>query len=96
MIRALLKLGKPLIVVALGTPYDLAHFPQVSTYLGAYGKAKMNAEAAVKVIFGELSPSGALPVSIPGLYDCGWPQYSQKTECTLSGTVHDCPSMRPV
>jgi beta-N-acetylhexosaminidase len=73
LIRALLPLGKPLIVVAFGTPYDLAHFPEVTTYLAVYGKARMNMEAAAQVLFGELSPTGVLPVSIAGLYDYGWP-----------------------
>jgi len=80
LVRALLPLGKPLIVVALGTPYDLARFPEVTTYLTVYGKTGMNVKAAAKVIFGELSPTGALPISIPGLYNYGWPHHKQKTE----------------
>ncbi len=71
LVHALLQSGRPLIVVAFGTPYDLARFPEVTTYLAVYGKAAMNAEAAAKVIFGEVSPTGTLPVSIPGLYDYG-------------------------
>jgi beta-N-acetylhexosaminidase len=73
LVRALLPLGKPLVVVAFGTPYDLAQFPEVTTYLAVYGKARMNVEAAAQALFGELSPTGALPVSIAGLYDYGWP-----------------------
>jgi beta-N-acetylhexosaminidase len=80
LVRALLPLGKPLIVMALGTPYDLARFPEVTTYLTVYGKTGMNVKAAAKVIFGELSPTGALPISIPGLYNYGWPHHKQKTE----------------
>jgi beta-N-acetylhexosaminidase len=71
LVADLLGLRKPLVVVAFGTPYDLAHFPNVSTYLAAYGWAEANVEAAAKVIFGELCPTGALPVSIPGLYQYG-------------------------
>lgn len=73
LVHALLPLGKPLVVVAFGTPYDLAHFPEVTTCLAVFGKARMNVEAAAKALFGELSPTGAPPVSVAGLYDYGWP-----------------------
>jgi beta-N-acetylhexosaminidase len=71
LVEHLLTLDKPIVVVALGSPYDLAHFPAVGTYLVTYGRAEANVQAAAKVIFGELSPTGALPVSIPGLYEVG-------------------------
>src|SRR4029453_10646215 len=29
--------GKPIVVAAMGGPYDIAYFPSASTYLAAYG-----------------------------------------------------------
>jgi beta-N-acetylhexosaminidase len=71
LVRDLLALGKPLLAVAFGTPYDLAHFADVATFVAAFGNAEANVEAVAKVIFGELCPVGTLPVSIPGLYEVG-------------------------
>ncbi|MGF7186320.1 beta-N-acetylhexosaminidase [Desulfitispora alkaliphila] len=57
------------IVIALDNPYDLMHLPEVNTYLAIYGSHEPNLTAAVKAIFGEFSPSGTLPVSIPTVAD---------------------------
>src|SRR5699024_2828053 len=37
LVRALEKLGKPIVVVAFRNPYDIQDFPQVDAYLNAYG-----------------------------------------------------------
>ncbi len=63
-VNALLGLGKPAVVVALRNPYDLAVLPSAKTYLAVYGYRDSNVEAAVKVIFGEITPKGRLPVSL--------------------------------
>ncbi len=64
-VNAVLGLGKPAVVVALRNPYDLAVLPAAKTYLAVYGHRDCNVEAAVKVIFGEISPKGRLPVRLP-------------------------------
>lgn len=71
LVKNLLAIGKTLIVIAFGGPYDLMHFPQIETYLVTYGILPSQIEAVVKVIFGEIPPQGQLPVSIPGLTSQG-------------------------
>jgi len=72
--------GKPMVLVALGNPYDLMVLPQIRMYLVTYGSEREVGEALAGVLFGEFHPSGHLPVTIPGLYPRGW----GITECVLS------------
>lgn len=67
VVKALVRTGKPVIVVALGNPYDLAAFPQVKTYLATYSVRAPCCAAAAKILCGALTPAGRLPVSIPRL-----------------------------
>ncbi len=60
-----------LITIALGSPYDLLSYPQVSTYLLTYGQAPVSMEALAQVLFGLEAPRGRLPVGLPGLYAVG-------------------------
>jgi beta-N-acetylhexosaminidase len=69
--RAVLETGLPTICIALRMPYDLAAFPEAQTYLCTYSLLEPSMQAVVRVLFGELTASGRLPVSIPGLYPCG-------------------------
>ena len=69
----------PLVVVAVGTPYDIAYFPQVPTYLATYSYRPVALESAVRVITGQVPPRGRLPVTIlkatdptKALYAFGW------------------------
>jgi beta-N-acetylhexosaminidase len=59
----LLGTGKPVIVVSLGGPYDLAHFASAPTYIAAYGYQPDTLSALVATIFGA-QPLGHLPVTI--------------------------------
>ncbi|MBI5667852.1 MAG: hypothetical protein HZC41_07570 [Chloroflexi bacterium] len=59
--------GAAPIVVALRTPYDLRAFPQIETYLCAYGIRPVTTEAVARVLFGEIPARGVLPCPIPGL-----------------------------
>jgi len=64
--------GNRLIVVATGTPYDLAAFPEVPSYVATYGREPVMLEAAARLLAGESAPRGRLPVSIPGCHPGGW------------------------
>ncbi len=66
-IPALLKSGKPVVAVAFGSPYLLRDFPDLPTYLCAWGSQDVVQAAAVKALFGEAAIGGHLPVTIPGL-----------------------------
>ncbi|MGY0002395.1 glycoside hydrolase family 3 protein [Micromonospora sp. I033] len=65
LVAALLAAGKPVVVVAVRDPYDIAHLPGVTTYLATYSYTRAAMDALVRALHGELSPSGLLPVTIP-------------------------------
>ena len=53
-------------VVAFGSPYIAADFPQIENYLCAYSNVPNSETAAAKAMFGEIPIRGRLPVTIPG------------------------------
>ena len=53
------------VVSAMRNPYDVASFPAAPTVLDTYGYTADQVEALVRVLFGEVDPTGRLPVSIP-------------------------------
>jgi len=65
LVQALLATGTPVVVVAVRDPYDIAYLPGVSTYLATYSYSPVAIESAVRVIVGEVAPTGKLPVDIP-------------------------------
>lgn len=67
LVQMLHARGQQVIVVSLRTPYDLAVFPMVDTYLCAYGIRDVNTEAVARVLFGEIAATGVLPCAIPGI-----------------------------
>ncbi|MFY0576381.1 glycoside hydrolase family 3 C-terminal domain-containing protein [Cystobacter fuscus] len=65
LVRALQGANKSVVVVSVREPYDLAHLPDVSTYVATYGYQPVSMKALARVLVGEVNPSGHLPVSIP-------------------------------
>ena len=70
-IETLSASGKPVTLVALGNPYLLRNFPNVSAYLATFSTVPPSEIAAVKALWGEIPIRGHLPVSIPGLAKLG-------------------------
>lgn len=64
LVNALLATGKPVVAEAAGTPYDIAYFPGASTFITSYDFQPVSLHAMVRALFGELHPSGKLPVTI--------------------------------
>ena len=64
LIRQLVNTKIPLIVIAMRLPYDLEVFPQVGTYLCTYSILEPAMRAAAKAIFGQITITGQLPVSL--------------------------------
>jgi beta-N-acetylhexosaminidase len=67
LVRALQSRGQHPIVAALRLPYDIVAFPEIETYLCTYGIRPVTMEALVRVLFGEIHPTGVLPCQIPGI-----------------------------
>ncbi len=61
------KAGKPVITIALGSPYLIERFPQAETWLGAFGISDVAQISAARALFGEIPIRGHLPVTIPGI-----------------------------
>ncbi len=64
LVKRLIANGKRPIVIALRTPYDLAAFPEVETYLCTYSIRAVSMEATARVLFGEIEPRGRLPCTV--------------------------------
>ncbi len=54
-----------LVVVGTGAPYELAHFPEVTTYVAAYGPDPPSLRAVAGLLVGAFAPEGRLPVTLP-------------------------------
>jgi beta-N-acetylhexosaminidase len=65
LIRELTETGAPVIVLALGTPYDIAYVPQVDAFLSTYDFQPTSINAGVAALFGQTNPRGRLPVTVP-------------------------------
>jgi beta-N-acetylhexosaminidase len=70
-LTALIKSQKPLVGISFGNPYLLQSFPELRTYVVAYGDMPSLQEAAARAVAGELDITGKLPITLPGLYPRG-------------------------
>lgn len=71
LVMALLATDTPVIVTAMRNPYDVASFPEATTVLDTYGYTSHQLESLARVLYGEVNPSGKLPVEIPDLFPLG-------------------------
>jgi beta-glucosidase-like glycosyl hydrolase len=61
----------PLVGISFGNPYLLTAFPEMRTYIVAYGDMPSLQQAAARALVGEIDITGRLPISLPGLYPRG-------------------------
>ncbi|MFZ3576850.1 glycoside hydrolase family 3 N-terminal domain-containing protein [Virgibacillus sp. DJP39] len=59
----------PVIGVGIRNPYDIMAYTTVDSYLAQYGFREASFNATAATIFGENTPTGLLPVTIPDLND---------------------------
>lgn len=55
----------PVISIGIRNPYDIMSYAGVDAYLAQYGFKAASFKASAATIFGENSPQGKLPVTIP-------------------------------
>ncbi|MFI6205189.1 glycoside hydrolase family 3 protein [Streptomyces sp. NPDC051041] len=64
LVQQLLATGRPVVVLALRNPYDVAHLPDVRACLASYSWTDVELRAAARVIAGRVRPRGKLPVPV--------------------------------
>ncbi|HYJ47465.1 MAG TPA: glycoside hydrolase family 3 N-terminal domain-containing protein, partial [Pyrinomonadaceae bacterium] len=70
-LNSLLERNAPVIGISFGNPYVLQGFPQMKTYLVAYGDMPALQQAAARALLGEMDVTGRLPITLPALYARG-------------------------
>jgi beta-N-acetylhexosaminidase len=71
ILRELLAANKKVIGVSFGNPYLLNSFPEMKTYVVAYGDMPSLQRAAARSILGQQDITGRLPITLPGLHPRG-------------------------
>jgi beta-N-acetylhexosaminidase len=71
LVTGLVATGKPVVAVALRTPFDILEYPTVQTYIATYSSHRPSMAALAARLFGGRSFAGRLPVPIEGLYELG-------------------------
>ncbi|MFF5991095.1 glycoside hydrolase family 3 protein [Prauserella flavalba] len=64
LVEELMATGKPVVAVSVQEPYDPG-YADVPTWVATYDWRSVTMSSLAKVLFGELSPQGRLPVTIP-------------------------------
>jgi beta-N-acetylhexosaminidase len=70
-IKELLARKTPVVAVSFGNPYLLQNFPDLQTYVVAYGDMPSLQRAAARALAGQADITGRLPISLPGLHPRG-------------------------
>ncbi|TDD69476.1 glycoside hydrolase family 3 protein [Jiangella aurantiaca] len=65
LVTELAATGHPVVAVAVRNAYDVAYLPETAGFLAAYSSTTVSMRSVAKVITGELSPAGRLPVVVP-------------------------------
>ncbi|MFE0762763.1 glycoside hydrolase family 3 protein [Streptomyces smyrnaeus] len=75
LIESLVATGRRVIAVGVRLPYDIRRFPDVPAYLATYNYGTPSMTALARVLYGEVTPRGKLPVPIPTLDPSDRPLY---------------------
>jgi beta-glucosidase-like glycosyl hydrolase/CubicO group peptidase (beta-lactamase class C family) len=71
IVDTLCSFRKPVVLIAMGSPYILSAFARGSAYLCTYSDAEASTDALVEALFGEIRTQGRLPVTIPDRFEFG-------------------------
>ncbi|WP_460961615.1 glycoside hydrolase family 3 protein [Parasphingorhabdus pacifica] len=75
LVRAIEQAGVPVVAVAVRDPYDAAHVEEVPTWVTTYSDKPATMGSLARVMFGEVAPTGKLPVPIPDPNEPGVDRY---------------------
>jgi beta-N-acetylhexosaminidase len=70
-IKELLARKAPVVGLSFGNPYLLQSFPELQTYVVAYGDMPSLQRAAARALAGRADITGRLPITLPGLHPRG-------------------------
>ncbi|WP_016698653.1 glycoside hydrolase family 3 protein [Actinoalloteichus spitiensis] len=65
LVRALAATGRPVVAVAVRDPYDAAYVEEAETWVATHSFNRVTMESLARVLLGETSPQGSLPVPVP-------------------------------
>lgn len=71
ILRELLASNKQVIGISFGNPYVLGSFPEMKTYIVAYGDMPSLQRASARAILGIQDITGKLPITLPSLHPRG-------------------------
>ena len=71
VVDSLANSGKPMVLVAMGSPYLAGAFRNAGAVVCAYSDCEVSTEAVVEALFGEIRTSGKIPVTIPNSFEYG-------------------------
>jgi beta-N-acetylhexosaminidase len=71
ILREVLQSDKKLVSISFGNPYLLNNFPEMKTYVVAYGDMQSLQRATARALVGEIEFKGKLPISLGGGYSRG-------------------------
>jgi beta-N-acetylhexosaminidase len=70
-LSALIQSKARIVGISFGNPYLLQNFPELRTYMVAYGDMPSLQQASARALLGQIDITGKLPISLPGLYPRG-------------------------
>ena len=90
-LKKLIERKAPIVGISFGNPYLLQSFPDLKTYMVAYGDMPSLQRAAARALVGEIDITGKLPITLPSLYARGTgiqlkAQTRAQTEGSASGS----------
>jgi beta-N-acetylhexosaminidase len=87
-LSALISSKRPIVGLSFGNPYLLQSFPELRTYVVAYGDMPSLQQAMARALLGQIDITGKLPISLPGLYPRGT-GIQLKAQVNRTGSVSD-------
>ncbi len=75
LVRALERAGVRVVAVAVRDPYDAGYVDGVRSWIATFSHKAVAMESLTRVLFGEVAPSGKLPVPVPDPDEPGTDRY---------------------